>query len=66
MHESLSDELIANTQRFWSEYSGKVVSREDAIEIIQNITEFFEILIELDGKKESKLLSSSMSIEVKE
>ncbi|GIX04985.1 MAG: hypothetical protein KatS3mg114_0854 [Planctomycetaceae bacterium] len=42
----VSDELIAETQRLWSERYGREVSADEAIEILQNIKRFAEMLLE--------------------
>lgn len=51
MYEPYNEELITETRRYWSEYSGKCISREDAIEIIQNLTAYVDLLTRWDEKK---------------
>jgi len=43
-----SAEEIEDAQKYWSEYSGKDISREDAIEILQNLTAYVELLLKWD------------------
>lgn len=42
----VSDEMIAETQRLWSERYRREVSADEAIEILQNIKRFAEMLLE--------------------
>lgn len=42
----VSDELIAETQRLWSARYGREISVEEAIEILQNVKRFAEMLLE--------------------
>ena len=51
MNGPYSEELITKTQRFWSEYSGKKLSRDDAIECIRNVTAYMKILIRWDRER---------------
>ena len=42
----ISDELITETQRLWSTRYEREVSPEEAVEILQNVKSFAEMLIE--------------------
>ena len=42
----VSDELIAETQRLWSARYEREISAEEAIEILQNVKRFAEMLLE--------------------
>ena len=42
----VSDELIADTQRLWSARYGREISADEAIEILQNVKRFAEMLLE--------------------
>jgi hypothetical protein len=42
----VSDEMIAETQRLWSDRYGREISVAEAIEILQNIKRFAEMLLE--------------------
>ncbi len=42
----VSDELIAETQRLWSARYGREISTEEAVEILQNVKRFAELLLE--------------------
>lgn len=42
----ISDELIAETQRLWSPRYEREISPEEAVEILQNVKLFAEMLIE--------------------
>lgn len=42
----VSDELIAETQRLWSARYERDISVEEAIEILQNVKRFAEMLLE--------------------
>ncbi len=45
-----SGKLISKTIDTWQAYSALPLSQEDAIEILNNTINFFELLIELDQK----------------
>jgi hypothetical protein len=45
-----SDDFIEETRAFWSKRTGRTFSREDAREMIANISGFFRILNEWDRK----------------
>ena len=42
----VSDELIAETQRLWSARYEREISTEEAVEILQNVKRFAEMLLE--------------------
>ena len=42
----VSDELIAETQRLWSDRYRREISVDEAIEILQNVKRFAEMLLE--------------------
>ena len=46
------NDLLKSSQRFWSKKYGREISIEETKEIIDNITSFFEILLEWDENKE--------------
>ena len=45
----VSDELIAETRRLWSARYEREISVEEAIEILQNVKRFAEMLLERSG-----------------
>jgi hypothetical protein len=40
----ITDELIAETRRVWSPHYGRVISEDEAIEILHNVKRFVELL----------------------
>jgi len=48
--EEHPDDFIEETRAFWGERTGRTFSREDAREMIANISGFFRILDEWDRK----------------
>ncbi len=48
--EEHPDDFIEETRAFWSKRTGKTFSREDAREMIANISGFFRVLAEWDRK----------------
>lgn len=46
----VSDELIAETRRLWSARYEREISVEEAIEILQNVKRFAEMLLERSEK----------------
>ena len=44
-HEWMSDELIADTRRVWSIEYGRVVSEEEAVEILNNVRRLADVLV---------------------
>jgi hypothetical protein len=49
----LSDERIAETRRVWSKAYGRVISDDEAVEILMNVRRLAEVLLraEEEGKK---------------
>jgi hypothetical protein len=47
----LSDEQIADTRRVWSKAYGRVISEEEAIEILTNVRGLAEILLRAEEEK---------------
>ena len=41
----LSDERIAETRRVWSKAYGRVISEDDAVEILMNVRRLAEVLL---------------------
>jgi hypothetical protein len=41
----ISDELIAETRRVWSPVYGRVLSEDEAVEILVNVKRFAEVLL---------------------
>jgi len=48
----MSDELIADTRRVWSAAYGRVISAEEAVEILNNVRRLADVLVraEREGK----------------
>jgi hypothetical protein len=47
----ISDELIEDTVSVWSEYLGRPVERDEAIEMLQNVKRLAEVLLEIGEQK---------------
>ena len=61
-HPVWSENLIERTIKEWQPYvdksTGEILTRDDAIEILNNVTALFEFLYELDQKyKKTELLA---------
>ncbi len=41
----MSDELLAETRRVWSHAYGRVISEDEAVEILMNVKRFAELLM---------------------
>lgn len=41
----ITDELIAETRRVWSPLYGRVLSTDEAVEILVNVKQFAEVLL---------------------
>ena len=52
-------DFIEETRAFWQSRTDRVLSREDAREIIENMTGFFRVLMEWDRAKRSKQTNSA-------
>jgi hypothetical protein len=46
----MSDELIADTRRVWSSAYGRVISADEALEILRNVRRFAEVLVQSQGE----------------
>jgi predicted transcriptional regulator len=46
-----SDSFIQKTIKTWQPYFSKKLSKKDAIEITENITRFFDLLLEIDNRE---------------
>ena len=49
----LSDERIAEARRVWSKAYGRVISNDEAIEILMNVRRLAEVLLRAEEEKES-------------
>ena len=49
----LSDERIAEARRVWSTAYGRVISEEEAIEILMNVRRLAEVLVRAEQEKET-------------
>jgi hypothetical protein len=47
----LSDERIAEARRVWSKAYGRVISEEEAIEILMNVRRLAEVLLRAEEEK---------------
>ena len=49
----MSDELIADTRRVWSAAYGRVISTDEAVEILNNVRRFADVLVraEREGRQ---------------
>ncbi|MEZ6152373.1 MAG: hypothetical protein R3C09_19915 [Pirellulaceae bacterium] len=58
----LTDERIAEARRIWSKAYGRVISQEEAVEILTNVRRLAEVLIRADeeGKNECRNLGKSV------
>jgi len=41
----MSDELIADTRRVWSAAYGRVISNDEAVEILNNVRRFADVML---------------------
>ncbi len=48
----LSDKRIAETRRVWSKAYGRVISEEEAVEILTNVRRLAEVLLCAEVEKE--------------
>lgn len=46
----ISDEMIEDTQQLWSRRYGRNISTDEAVEILQNVKRFAEMLMERRGE----------------
>ena len=49
----LSDERIAEARRVWSKASGRVISEDEAVEILTNVRRLAEVLLHAEEEKQS-------------
>jgi hypothetical protein len=49
--EWMSDELIADTRRVWSSAYGRVISADEAVEILRNVRRLAEVLVRAQGEE---------------
>jgi hypothetical protein len=47
----MSDELIADTRRVWSSAYGRVISADEAVEILRNVRRYAEVFTQTHGEK---------------
>ena len=50
----MTDELIAETRRVWSPHYGRVISEDEAIEILHNVKRFVELLWSIKREREQQ------------
>jgi hypothetical protein len=48
----LSDERIADARRVWSKAYGRVISEEEAIEILMNVRRLAEVLVRAEREEQ--------------
>jgi hypothetical protein len=48
----MSEELIAKTRRVWSPLYGRVISVEEAVEILSNVKHLADVLLRAEREKE--------------
>ncbi len=49
----LSDERIAEARRVWSKAYGRVISQDEAVEILTNVRRLAEVLLRAEEEKQS-------------
>jgi hypothetical protein len=47
--EWITDELVEDTRRVWSPVYGRVLSDEEAVEILTNVKRFAEVILNTKG-----------------
>jgi len=47
----MSDELIADTRRVWSAAYGRVISTEEAVEILNNVRRLADVLVRAERER---------------
>ena len=50
----MTEELITNTRRVWSAAYGRVISVEEAVEILANVKRLAEVLLHAKREKETR------------
>jgi hypothetical protein len=53
------EDFLEETRAFWQSRTDRMLTREDAREIIENMTGFFRVLLEWDRAKRSKQTNSA-------
>lgn len=48
----MSEELIAKTRRVWSPLYGRVISADEAVEILSNVKRLAEVLLRAEREKD--------------
>jgi hypothetical protein len=46
----ITDELVEDTRRVWSPVYGRVLSDEEAVEILTNVKRFAEVILKSKGR----------------
>ncbi|MGE4357855.1 MAG: hypothetical protein AB7E08_04815 [Candidatus Omnitrophota bacterium] len=49
-----SEQFIQKTIKTWQPYFSKKLSKKDAIEITENMTRFFNLLLEINNRENKK------------
>jgi hypothetical protein len=49
-----SEQFINHTIKPWQPYFSKKLSKKDAIEITENMTRLFDLLLEIDSREKKK------------
>jgi hypothetical protein len=57
--KDLSPKIIDETARFWRRRAGKVISQEEARQIIENMTGFFHVLSQWEAAERHSMKSSA-------
>ena len=47
----MSDELIADTRRVWSAAYGRVISADEAVEILNNVRRLADVLVRAERER---------------
>ena len=50
----ITDELLAETQRVWSEVYGREISADEATEILMNVKRFAQVLLTANQERERR------------
>jgi hypothetical protein len=49
----ITDELLAETRRVWSNAYGRVITEADALEILTNVKRLAEVLVQVQRKEQA-------------
>jgi len=52
--EWVDDELLAYTRRVWSKYHGRVVSTDEALEMLMNVKRLAEVIVAIRKRRRSE------------